>query len=213
MRQGIAGGFSLLALSYLSNRKYLWYLICVLVAASFHVIAVVSLAIFPFRNLKWDRKYLVFVAIGLVLAVFIDVISLVLLELKQISVIFWRIYLYVQSNTSELKVISWMYLSTISLISLSIYFVDSIRMKYQHIDLVLSFILLGMFGVLLSQELPLLAIRLGFVFFVAEPVLIMALLTLWKDEYPKAILVSLFAVLVLAKNIYITSKFLSPYFY
>ena len=213
LRQGIAGGISMLALSYLITRQYIAYFACVLFAATFHIIALVSLAIFPFRKIQWQSKHFILVAIALTLAVFIDVISLVLLELKEVSIVFWRVYLYVQGNTSELKIISWMYLSTIVLISLSIYFVDHIRLKYQHIDIIITFVLIGVFGVLLTQDLPLLAIRLGFVFFIAEPILIMALFTLWKDELPKALLIYLFAILMLTKNIYITAKFMSPYFY
>ena len=213
IRQGLASAFVLLALSYLSERKRLSYLILTIIAASFHIIALLSLCLYPLRKMKWRPKYLIFLLSIFICLSFINVLEGIVFQLKTISIIFWRVFLYFQAENTELKILSWMFLSTILLISFTIFYVDEIREKYQHIDLIITFVTIGMLGVLFTHELSMLSVRLGFLFFIAEPILIMALLTLIKDEFPKFLLVFTCSVLILVKNIFITAQFLSPYSY
>jgi hypothetical protein len=70
-----------------------------------------------------------------------------------------------------------------------------------------------MLGVLFTQQLSVLSLRLGYLFLAVEPILIMALCSLVKNEYPKYIAIFILALLVLAKNVFITAQFLSPYSY
>ena len=78
---------------------------------------------------------------------------------------------------------------------------------------IISFVFLGMLGVLFTQQLSMLSLRLGYLFLAVEPILILALFSLVKNEYPKYIAIFILALLILAKNVFITAQFLSPYNY
>lgn len=213
LRQGIATSFVVLALSFLIEKRKLLYFFFIAVASSFHVIALLSLLFYPFKNFKWQRKYVFFAFLILVAFSFIDVLEVVIFQLRKISIIFWRVYLYFQDSTGELKIISWLIFSTMGLLLACIFFVDDIRIKCPHIDVIISFVFIGMLGVLFTQQLSMLSLRLGYLFMAVEPVLILALFSLVKNEYPKYIAIYIIALLILAKNIFITAQFLSPYNY
>lgn len=213
LRQGLATSFAVLALSFLIEKRKLLYLFFVAIAASFHVIALLSLCLYPFKNFKWQRKYVAFAFILLVAFSFIDVLEALIFQLRKVSVIFWRVFLYFQDSTTELKIISWLLFSTMGLLLTCIYFVDDIRHKLPHIDVIISFVFIGMLGVLFTQQLSMLSLRLGYLFLAVEPILILALFSLVKNEYPKYIAIFIFALLILAKNVFITAQFLSPYNY
>jgi hypothetical protein len=211
IRQGIATAFALLALSYLCEGKRLYFVMFTLLAASFHVIALLALFIYPLKRFKWQAKYLLYILPIFIVLGFINVLEVMVWPLRNISVVFWRVFLYLQDSGTALNVISWMLLSTILLISLCVYFVKEIREKYRHIDIILTFVVIGMFGVLFTHELSMLSVRLGYLFFAAEPILILALFSLFKDEYPKYIAIFSLTLLILAKNVFITAQFLAPY--
>jgi hypothetical protein len=213
LRQSLATVFVVLALSFLIERRKLLYLFFVAIAASFHVIALLSLCVYPFKNFKWQRKHVVFAFLLLVAFSFIDVLEVLIFQLRKVSVIFWRVFLYFQNDAENLKIISWLLLSTMGLLLTCIYFVKDIRIKLPHIDVIISFVFLGMLGVLFTQQLSMLSLRLGYLFLAVEPILIMALFSLVKNEYPKYIAIFILALLVLAKNVFITAQFLSPYSY
>jgi len=213
LRQGLATSFVVLALYFLIENRKLLYLFFVAIAASFHVIALLSLCIYPFKNFKWQRKYVLFAFLLLVAFSFIDVLEVLIFQLRKVSVIFWRVFLYFQDSTTELRIISWLLLSTMGLLLTCIFFVDDIRHKYPHIDVIISFVFIGMLGVLFTQQLSMLSLRLGYLFLAVEPILILAILSLVKNEYPKYIAIFILALLILAKNIFITAQFLSPYNY
>ncbi|MBU2972620.1 EpsG family protein [Pseudoalteromonas sp. C2R02] len=213
IRQGLATSVVMFALTRLVEKRYLAYFLLTMLAMSFHVIAILSLLVFPFRNFKWQPKYLLFVFFAFVGLSFLDVLAAVVFQLRHISIAFWRVFLYLQSSVEELKIMSWMLLSSVLLIFTCIAFVRQIRVNFKYIDFILTFVTIGMFGVLFTHELSVLSIRLGFLFFAIEPVLILALLTLIKDEWPKFVILFLLTSLVLMKNIFITAQYLSPYTY
>ena len=213
LRQGIATSFVVLALHFLIDKRKLLYLFFVAVGASFHVIALLSLCVYPFKNFKWQRKYVAFAFLLLVAFSFIDVLEALIFQLRKVSVIFWRVFLYFQDDAQNLKIISWLILSTMGLLLACIYFVKDIRVKLPHIDVIISFVFLGMLGVLFTQQLSMLSLRLGYLFLAAEPILILALFSLVKNESPKYIAIFILALLALAKNVFITAQFLSPYNY
>jgi len=213
LRQGLASALVILALSYLAERRYFYYFVLSFFAMSFHVIAALGLLIFPFRHFKWQPKHVFLVLALFVCFSFLNVLSALVFELRHISVVFWRVFLYLTDSSTELRLVSWMYLSTVFLITLSIRFVDKIRPEYKQIDLIISFVTIGLLGVMFTQELSMMAVRLGFLFMIAEPILIMALLKLVEDDWVKYVAIFIFASLILVKNVYITAQFLSPYFY
>jgi len=213
IRQGLATSVVMFALTRLVEKKYLAYFLLSLLAISFHVIAILSLLVFPFRNFKWQPKYLIFVFLTFIGLSSLDVLATVVFQLRHLSIAFWRVFLYLQNSVEELKIMSWMLLSSVFLIFLCILFVRKIRLNFKHIDFLLTFVTIGMFGVLFTHELSVLSIRLGFLFFAIEPALILALLTLLKDEWPKFVILFLLTSLVLMKNIFITAQYLSPYTY
>ncbi|MCJ8294460.1 MAG: EpsG family protein [Colwellia sp.] len=213
LRQGLATAFVVLALSLLIENRKLLYLFFIAIAASFHVIALLSLCVYPFKNFKWQRKYVVFAFLLLVAFSFIDVLEALIYQLRKVSIIFWRVFLYFQDDAENLKIISWLLLSTMGLLLACIYFVKDIRVKFPHIDVIISFVFLGMLGVLFTQQLSMLSLRLGYLFLAVEPILILALFSLVKNEYPKYIAIFILALLILAKNVFITAQFLSPYNY
>jgi hypothetical protein len=172
-----------------------------------------SLCVYPFKNFKWQRNYVFFAFFLLIAFSFIDVLEVLIFQLRKVSIIFWRVFLYFQDDAKNLQIISWLILSSMGLLLACIYFVKDIREKIPHIDVIISFVFLGMLGVLFTQQLSMLSLRLGYLFLAVEPILIMALFSLVKNEYPKYIAIFILALLVLAKNVFITAQFLSPYSY
>jgi hypothetical protein len=213
LRQGIAVSFVVLALSCLVEKRRFDFFLFIIIASCFHVIALMSLFVYPFKSFKWQRSYVFLACFLLVIFSFIDVLEAFVFELRKVSIIFWRVFLYLQNSSSELKVLSWLLLSSMTLLLVCIYYVEQIRIKYPHIDVIISFIFIGMLGVLFTQQLSMLSLRLGYLFLAVEPILILGLLSLVKNEYPKYLMIFILTLMVLAKNVFITAQFLSPYNY
>lgn len=211
IRQGLAASITILALYYLSEQKTKTFIFTIIIAACFHVIALLALLVLPIKNIKWQSKYiwlsmLLFGVLGT-----IGILEGLIFELRKINIIFWRVFLYLQKSNEELKFISWSILSSISLLLTAIYLVDSIREKYKKIDLVISYYFVGTVLILFTHQLSLLSLRVSYLFYAVEPILIVAILTTLKEEKPKYLLVCILAILILCKNILITAQFLTPY--
>lgn len=62
IRQGCATGVLMFATRYLKKRKWMKYLICILIAFSFHEASAVFLLLIPVRLIKWNKKKLFLLA-------------------------------------------------------------------------------------------------------------------------------------------------------
>lgn len=213
LRQGLATSFVILAFSNLIEKKKGYYLFFSLIAVSFHVIALVSFLIYPLKSFKWQRNYFILIVLAFIGFGLVDVLATLVFQLRNVNIAFWRVFLYLQNSSDQLSIFSWMLISTIVLILLCVFFVRDIRAKFPYIDIIITYTVIGMLCMLLTRELSMLSLRIGYMFFAVEPILVMALLTLIKNEIPKFIAIFVFATLILSKNIFITAQFLSPYSY
>lgn len=69
VRQSLAGSICFLAFDYLVNKKYIKYVVCVLIASIFHSTALIMLPIMFYLCLKPWKKKMIMVTLGLLISV------------------------------------------------------------------------------------------------------------------------------------------------
>lgn len=211
IRQGVAASFGLLAISYLLERRWLGYFVSTLIAISFHTISVFYLLIPIILKFKWRWYYSIAFLILVVGFYSINTLGIIVDTLKPYSVAVWRVGRYLVSNAGkELNLLSLSLLLDLLLILYLI--VDSryLRRCYENYDVILSIFSFGFLLMVFFHELSLLSLRIGYSFFILEPILFMFSLQRIsnKNYIIKSVGIILLGFVWFLKNLYITAQFL-----
>lgn len=212
VRQGIAVAICMYAMSELFVRKRLRFVAWTLVAATFHSISILFLAVLPFANFRWKRSYLLLFIPLVVLLAGVDFLQEFTTLLAPFSITIYRVSNYLLTQAEPTQLLSLSIALDMMLACYCLWDVEFLRRKNKHFELMFTAFMIGLLGMFALHELRLLSLRYFYLFSPYEvAVFVCAMSRLTGRWYLKEVLIVVLGLIWLLKNLFVTAQFITTY--
>jgi hypothetical protein len=219
IRQGCAVTFFILSLRYITEKSFIKYFICILIAASFHVASLVLLPMYFFLNIKYSKLILYFILFLCTTISLLQYKFLLLnyfLQLEDIN----QVYLNKANYYNSSETFSFLSIKQI-LVSFSLVFIKD-KLNDTKLGLKNLFINIYIFGILITtifNQASEISFRLKWFFLWSECIVVIYILNFLITKYAinkKLLYIILIiyyniSLLILLNNLSNNGEFIYPY--